>query len=51
MQNFMTALNAAKSIMETPLTIGGFTLNFWGIFIWTCIAAIVIWLIFRLLGD
>jgi len=51
METLLTVLTAAKNLMETPLTIYGFTLNFWGILIWSIVAGIVIWFIFRLIGD
>lgn len=49
MEDLAATLNAAAEIMRLPFTIYGFTLSFWDIMIWSVVAGIIVFLIWRFL--
>lgn len=51
MQVFQTVFNAVLGIFKLPFTIYGYTFSFWQIFLWSAIAAIILWFLYELFGG
>lgn len=51
MEDFKALVQGTVQIMRIPLTIWGFTLNFWDIMLWSLIAGIIITLIVRFFNE
>jgi hypothetical protein len=51
MDSLKNAILLAKKLMDTPLTLWGFTFSFWQIFLWVMVASLVLWFIWRVFND
>lgn len=49
MNDLAAILSAAVDLMRLPFTLYGFTFSFWDIMIWSAVAGIVVFLIWRFL--
>ncbi|WP_293009015.1 MULTISPECIES: hypothetical protein [unclassified Oscillibacter] len=43
MEYIGTLFELTKNLMDTQLTLYGFTFSYWQIFIWTMIAGLILW--------
>lgn len=51
MENIQKLFAITKNIMNTQLTIYGYSFSYWQVFLWVIVAGLIIWFIGRAFSD
>jgi hypothetical protein len=51
MNDLKVFFDGTKSIMQTSMTIYGFTFSWWDVFLWAVVAGLLIWFLRRIFDD
>lgn len=49
MENIGKLFEITKNLMDTQLTLYGYTFSYWQVFIWVIVAGLIIWFIGRVI--
>jgi len=49
MEDIGKLFEITKNLMDTPLTLYGYTFSYWQVFIWVIVAGLIIWFIGRVI--